>query len=49
MCRRRLEPTDHFKALVSHYLFEPCFTRPGKGHDKANVEARVHPVFRAAE
>jgi transposase len=32
--------TERFKALVSHYLFEPCFTRPGEGHDKGGVEAR---------
>lgn len=32
--------TERFKALVSHYLFEPCFTRPGEGHDKGSVEAR---------
>ena len=32
--------TDRFKAWVSHYLFEPCFTRPGEGHDKGSVEAR---------
>lgn len=25
---------------MSHYLFEPCFTRPGEGHDKGGVEAR---------
>lgn len=34
------ELTDRFKALVSHYLFEPCFARPGEGHDKGSVEAR---------
>jgi transposase len=32
--------TDRFQALTSHYLFEPCFTRPGEGHDKGGVEAR---------
>ena len=32
--------TDRFKALVSHYLFEPCFTRHGEGHDKGSVESR---------
>ena len=32
--------TDRFQALVSHYLFEPCFARPGEGHDKGSVEAR---------
>ena len=34
------ELTDRFRALVSHYLFEPCFTRRGEGHDKGSVEAR---------
>lgn len=34
------EFTERFKALVSHYLFEPCFARPGEGHDKGSVEAR---------
>ena len=42
--RRRVglapELTDRFKALVSHYLFEPCFTRLGEGHDKGSVESR---------
>jgi transposase len=32
--------TDRFAALASHYLFEPCFCRPGEGHDKGGVEAR---------
>lgn len=36
--RRRL--TERFTALVSHYLFEPCFTRVGEGHDKGGVEGR---------
>jgi transposase len=34
------ELTERFTALVSHYLFEPCFTRPGEGHDKGGVESR---------
>jgi transposase len=34
------ELTERFKALASHYLFEPCFTRRGEGHDKGSVEAR---------
>lgn len=42
--KRRLglerELTDRFRALASHYLFEPCFARPGEGHDKGSVEAR---------
>jgi len=32
--------TDRFQALVSAYLFEPCFARPGQGHDKGGVESR---------
>lgn len=32
--------TDRFAALASHYLFEPCFARPGTGHDKGGVESR---------
>lgn len=32
--------TDRFLALNSHYLFEPCFARPGEGHDKGGVESR---------
>ena len=34
------ELTDRFRALSSHYLFEPCFARPREGHDKGGVEAR---------
>jgi transposase len=32
--------TARFTALASPYLFEPCFCRPGEGHDKGGVEAR---------
>jgi transposase len=32
--------TERFGALCSHYLFEPCFTRVGEGHDKGGVESR---------
>ena len=32
--------TKRFEALVSHYLFEPCFARVGEGHDKGGVESR---------
>jgi transposase len=38
--RSKRELTERFRALVSHYLFEPCFARPGEGHDKGGVEAR---------
>jgi transposase len=34
------ELTARFQGLASHYLFEPCFTRPGTGHDKGGVEGR---------
>ena len=34
------ELTVRFQALVSHYLFEACFARPGEGHDKGGVEGR---------
>jgi transposase len=34
------ELTARFQALASHYLFEPCFTRRGTGHDKGGVESR---------
>jgi transposase len=34
------ELTDRFRSLVSHYLFEPCFARPGTGHDKGGIEGR---------
>lgn len=34
------ELTERFRALVSHYLFEPCFARPGESHDKGAIEAR---------
>jgi len=36
----RPQLTERFQALVSHYLFEPCFTRLGEGHDKGSVESR---------
>ncbi len=32
--------SDRFSSLCSHYLFEPCFARPGEGHDKGGVESR---------
>ncbi len=34
------ELSARFRALVNHYLFEPCFARPATGHDKGGVEAR---------
>ena len=42
--KRRLglerELSARFLALCTHYLMEPCFARPGEGHDKGGVEAR---------
>jgi transposase len=38
------ELTDRFRALCSHYLFEPCFARVGEGHDKGGVEGRGRGV-----
>lgn len=40
--------TPRFTALASHYLFEPCFCRPGEGHDKGGVEGRGQAVRRQA-
>ena len=36
--------SERFQALASHYLFEPCFARPGEGHDKGAVERRGQTV-----
>src|SRR5438445_7372388 len=40
--------TPRFAALASHYLFEPCFCRPGVGHDKGGVEGRGKALRRQA-
>jgi transposase len=40
--------TPRFVALASHYLLEPCFCRPGEGHDKGGVEARGKALRRQA-
>ena len=40
--------TPRFAALASHYVFEPCFCRPGEGHDKGGVEARGKALRRQA-
>lgn len=40
--------TPRFAAIASHYLFEPCFCRPGEGHDKGGVESRGKAVRRQA-
>ena len=36
--------TERFAALASHYGVEPCFARPGEGHDKGGVEGRGRGV-----
>lgn len=41
---RERELSDRFAALAAHYVFEPCFARPGEGHDKGGVEARGKAV-----
>lgn len=41
---RERKLTQRFSALSSHYLFEPCFARPGEGHDKGGVESRGRSV-----
>jgi transposase len=38
--RKGRELTRDFAALAAHYAFEPCFARPGEGHDKGGVESR---------
>lgn len=40
--------TPRFAALASHYRFEPCFCRPGEGHDQGGVEARGKALRRQA-
>lgn len=40
----RRELTERFEALANHYLFEPCFARPGEGHDKGGVESRGQAI-----
>jgi hypothetical protein len=37
--------TERFTALATHYLFEPCFARPGEGHDKGGVESRGKAIW----
>jgi len=34
------ELAERFAALANHYSVEPCFARPGEGHDKGGVESR---------
>lgn len=38
------ELTARMLALAAHYAFEPCFARPGTGHDKGGVESRGRAV-----
>ena len=40
-CDGKRESTRAFTELVSHYLFQDQFGRPGKGNDKAKVERLV--------
>jgi hypothetical protein len=34
------ELSARFNSLRRHYQYEPCFARPGEGHDKGGVESR---------
>jgi transposase len=36
--------TARLQALAAHYAFEPCFARPGTGHDKGGVESRGRAI-----
>src|SRR5581483_5716636 len=38
------ELTVRMQALAAHYAFEPCFARPGTGHDKGGVESRGRAI-----
>lgn len=40
------ELATRFAAMVTHYVFEPCFARPRTGHDKGGVEARGKGIRR---
>lgn len=37
LARSERELTARMRALATHYAFEPCFARPGAGHDKGGV------------
>ena len=39
-----LELSDRFLSLLSHYVLEACFARPGEGHDKGSVERRGQTI-----
>jgi transposase len=55
---RKRKLTRVFSELLSHYLFDPRFGRPGKGNHKRKVESLVglcaaisscpYPSFRAS-
>jgi hypothetical protein len=38
------ELSSRFAAMATHYVFEPCFARPGTGHDKGGVESRGRAI-----
>ena len=40
----RREALGQGAAIASHYGVEPCFARPGEGHDKGGVESRGRGV-----
>ena len=38
------ELSARMQAIAAHYAFEPCFARPGTGHDKGGVESRGRAI-----
>jgi transposase len=43
---RHREIHPHYKALASHYVFEPQFCMPGRGNEKPDAESTVKAVQR---
>jgi transposase len=43
---RERKLNDHYKALASHYNFEPLFCMPARGNEKPHVENRVKNLER---
>jgi transposase len=43
---RRREIHPHYKALASHYVFDPQFCMPGRGNEKPDAESTVKAVQR---
>jgi hypothetical protein len=43
---RHREIHPHYKALASHYVFDPQFSMPGRGNEKPDAESTVKAVQR---